>query len=451
MTRSACGALSELLARELELVEIGTRIQSQVQSEMDKGQREYWLRQQLKAIQEELGEVDEAAGRGQRAPRAARRGRACPSTPASRPSASCSASSACRRSRSSTGVIRTYLEWLATLPWSRVQRGHARPEGGAQAARPGPLRHREGEGPHPRVPRRAQAEAGRALLDPLLRRAARRREDLARAARSPARSGARSSASRVGGVRDESEIRGHRRTYIGAMPGHDHPRDARRRHEQPGPDDRRDRQDGHRLPRRSRRARCSRCSTPSRTRPSATTTSTCRSTSRTSCSSAPRTSSTRCRRPLRDRMEIDPALRLHGRGEARDREALPRAAPDGAQRRGPLEDRVHGSRRSTRSSRATRARPACATSSARSARCAARSRASSRRASAARSARSARRRSRELLGKPRFQPETGRRTGEPGVATGLAWTPVGGDVLFVEATVVPRRRASCRSPGSSAT
>ena len=43
----------------------------------------------------------------------------------------------------------------------------------------------------------------------------------------------------------------------------------------------------------------------------------------------------------------------------------------------------------------------------------------------------------ELLGKRRFQPETGRRTGEPGVATGLAWTPVGGDVLFVEATAYP--------------
>ncbi len=51
--------LSELLARELELIEIGTRIQSQVQSEIDKGQREYFLRQQLKAIQDELGEVDE--------------------------------------------------------------------------------------------------------------------------------------------------------------------------------------------------------------------------------------------------------------------------------------------------------------------------------------------------------------------------------------------------------
>ncbi len=44
---------------------------------------------------------------------------------------------------------------------------------------------------------------------------------------------------------------------------------------------------------------------------------------------------------------------------------------------------------------------------------------------------------RELLGRPRFQPETRRRTSQPGVATGLAWTPVGGDVLFVEASAMP--------------
>jgi ATP-dependent Lon protease len=44
---------------------------------------------------------------------------------------------------------------------------------------------------------------------------------------------------------------------------------------------------------------------------------------------------------------------------------------------------------------------------------------------------------RELLGRPRFQPEARRRTQQPGVATGLAWTPVGGDVLFVEATAMP--------------
>src|SRR5689334_4871749 len=51
--------LSEILTRELEVVQLGSKIQSQVESEIDKGQREYFLRQQLKAIQEELGEEDE--------------------------------------------------------------------------------------------------------------------------------------------------------------------------------------------------------------------------------------------------------------------------------------------------------------------------------------------------------------------------------------------------------
>ena len=70
--------LSELLARELELISIGSKIQSQVESEIDKGQREFFLRQQLKAIQEELGEVDEieaesaGAARADRGRRAAR-------------------------------------------------------------------------------------------------------------------------------------------------------------------------------------------------------------------------------------------------------------------------------------------------------------------------------------------------------------------------------------------
>ena len=52
-------AVSVILSRELEMSELGSRIQSQVASEIDKGQREFFLRQQLKAIQEELGEGDE--------------------------------------------------------------------------------------------------------------------------------------------------------------------------------------------------------------------------------------------------------------------------------------------------------------------------------------------------------------------------------------------------------
>ena len=93
-------------------ISIGTRIQSQVQSEMEKGQREYFLRQQLKAIQEELGEVDEQPGRGHRAARAARGGGAARARLARPPSASSSASSGCPRRSAEHGVIRTYLEWI---------------------------------------------------------------------------------------------------------------------------------------------------------------------------------------------------------------------------------------------------------------------------------------------------------------------------------------------------
>ena len=57
---------------------------------------------------------------------------------------------------------------------------------------------------------------------------------------------------------------------------------------------------------------------------------------------------------------------------------------------------------------------------------------------------------RELLGRARFQPDLKRRTSEPGVATGLAWTPVGGDVLYVEATAMPGK-GKLRSPVSWAT
>ena len=94
--------LLRLLNRELELLELGSRIQSQMQSEMEKGQREFFLRQQLKAIQEELGEGDEQQAELDRAARADRRGRAARRTCTRRRRASCRASRSCRRRRRST-------------------------------------------------------------------------------------------------------------------------------------------------------------------------------------------------------------------------------------------------------------------------------------------------------------------------------------------------------------
>ena len=200
------------------MFELGSKIQSQVQSEMEKGQREYFLRQQLKAIQQELGEGDpeqaevnelrerlEALTLPEDVRKAAERELA-------------------RLERLPTaaaeyGVIRTYLEWILTLPWGTLHRGQPRPRQRAQGARRTTTstsrRSRSGSSSTSRSrscarrsPARSSASSGRPA-------SARPRS----ASRSRARSGASSCRMSVGGVRDEAEIRGHRRTYIGAMPG----------------------------------------------------------------------------------------------------------------------------------------------------------------------------------------------------------------------------------------
>jgi ATP-dependent Lon protease len=209
--------LSELLARELELVEIGTRIQTQVQSEMEKGQREYFLRQQLKAIQEELGEVDEMQAEAtelrerleqaglpdyawKQAERELQRFERLPPQAAEH------------------GVIRTYLEWLADLPWSEgtednLDLGHAREVLDRD--------HYDIERVKDRIleflaVRKLKPDARSSILcfvgPPGVGKTSLGRSVAAAMGRNFERIS-------VGGVRDESEIRGHRRTYIGALPG----------------------------------------------------------------------------------------------------------------------------------------------------------------------------------------------------------------------------------------
>jgi ATP-dependent Lon protease len=209
--------LSELLAREQEFAEIGTRIQSQVQSEMDRGQREYFLRQQLKAIQEELGEVDETQAEAnelrdrleqaqlpeyawKQAERELQRFERLPPQAAEH------------------GVIRSYLEWLADMPWSKstednLDLKHAREVLDRD--------HYDIESVKDRIleflaVRSLKPDAGSSILcfvgPPGVGKTSLGRSIAAAMGRDFERIS-------VGGVRDESEIRGHRRTYIGALPG----------------------------------------------------------------------------------------------------------------------------------------------------------------------------------------------------------------------------------------
>ena len=183
-----------ILTRELDVLELGSKIQSDVRSEIDKGQREYFLRQQMRAIQQELGETNEQEAEitelrqkvdelklPEEADKAARRelDRLANISPQS----------------AEYPVIRTYLDWIITLPWTVSSDDNLDVAARPRDPRPRPLRPREGQGPHPRVPRGAQAQGRPARADPLLRRPARRRQDQPRATASPRPWAASSSAS----------------------------------------------------------------------------------------------------------------------------------------------------------------------------------------------------------------------------------------------------------------
>src|SRR5581483_10508131 len=209
--------LSEILARELEVVAVGSKIQSQVQSELDKGQREYFLRQQLKAIQEELGEADEAQAEASEL-REQLAAVELPEDVRRQVDRELGRLERLQPAMAEYGVVRGYLEWIAALPWDKstadnLDLKHARKILDED--------HYDIEQVKERIleflaVRRLKPDARASILC-FLGPPGVGKTSLGRSmARALGRQFERIS---VGGVRDEAEIRGHRRTYIGAMPG----------------------------------------------------------------------------------------------------------------------------------------------------------------------------------------------------------------------------------------
>ncbi|MDY7039528.1 MAG: endopeptidase La [Chloroflexota bacterium] len=210
--------LSIMLAKELDVLELENRIHTQVQQEVDRSQREYFLREQMKAIQSELGEGD-AFTQEVNELREKIAESDLPDEVREKAEKELSRLEAMPSLAPETGIIRTYLDWLLELPWETMTEDNmdiaaaakALEEShyGLTAAKERILEHiavRKLAADKMRSPilcfvgppGTGKTSLGKSIADALGRKFLR---------------------VSLGGIRDEAEIRGHRRTYIGAMPG----------------------------------------------------------------------------------------------------------------------------------------------------------------------------------------------------------------------------------------
>jgi len=215
--RARMDALNRILIKELEVLELGSRIQSQVQSEVGKNQREYFLREQMKAIQKELGEGDEQAKEIEEL-RSKIEAAGMPEGVRKEAIRELDRLSKMPVAAAEYTVSRTYVDWLIALPWARrtedsIDLKHTKQvldadHSGLEKVKDRVLEYLAVRKLNPDVKGPILCFLGPPGVG---------KTSLARSiANSIGRKFVRVS---LGGMRDEAEIRGHRRTYIGALPG----------------------------------------------------------------------------------------------------------------------------------------------------------------------------------------------------------------------------------------
>ncbi|MBI4611848.1 MAG: endopeptidase La [Candidatus Rokubacteria bacterium] len=205
------------LTKELEVLELGSKIQSEIQSEMSKSQREYYLREQMKAIRKELGEADE---RAQEIEELRQKIEAAGMTEESLKEALRELDRLAKMPPAAAEytVARTYLDWLIALPWQRETADQVEIPRGRQ------ILDEDHWGLEKVKDRILEYLAVKKIRpggkDPILCFVGPPGVGKTSLGKSIARAlGRRFVRISLGGMRDEAEIRGHRRTYIGALPG----------------------------------------------------------------------------------------------------------------------------------------------------------------------------------------------------------------------------------------
>jgi ATP-dependent Lon protease len=209
--------VSDILGREIELLLVQQKIQTEARGEIDKTQREYFLREQLKAIQKELGEIDERAEEVKEY-RKKMKGARMPEKVEKEADKQLKRLQKMHPDSAEAGTIRTYLDWLVELPWSISTKDKLDIKAAKKVLDED---HYDLEKVKERIleylsVRKLKARMKGPIICFIGPPGVGKTSLGKSIARALGREFVRMS---LGGVRDEAEIRGHRRTYVGALPG----------------------------------------------------------------------------------------------------------------------------------------------------------------------------------------------------------------------------------------